>query len=107
MSCFNCDSENCLRLDDLSRCATGLDLAAGWTNSSGSDKDYKLVYYFNGQQKSKEFTIADGDPVILPADLPKDYVLEFYVLDGETRLVKTVDAVDFDCFRVKLSLADA
>jgi len=106
MSCFNCNSETCLRLDDLSTCSAGIDLQAGWTNSSGSEKTYKVVYSFNGSQYSKEFEIPDGDLVILPSDLPKDYVLEFYVLDGETRLVKTVESIDYDCFRLKLSLAN-
>lgn len=107
MSCFNCQSQNCLRLDDLNRCATGLEIDASWVNSSGNDKTYKLVYHFNGNQFSKEFEISDGDPILIPGDLPKDYVLELYVLDGDTRLVKSVEAIDYDCFRIKLSILDA
>lgn len=106
MSCFNCDSDSCLNLDDLARCANGIEIDPTWIGSVTTGVDFKVVYSFNGSQYDLEFNIPKGDPILIPAgDLPKDYVLEFYVLDGNNvRMQTEVNSVTYDCFTIKLSI---
>lgn len=102
MACFNCD--NCLRLDDVSRCETGFEVDPTWTNAEVTPATYAVLWSFAGEQYRREFEVAPSAVVEIPDVIQAGSVVEFYVLDPNgDRLTKAVGLNTYNCFKILIS----
>lgn len=103
MSCFHC-GDNCLRLDDLDRCESGIQVDNTWLNGEVTPETYAVIWSFAGEQYRREFTVAPSGDVEIPDVFQRGSVIEFYVLDPEgVRLTKTVAGTEYNCFKILIS----
>ena len=97
MACDNCT--NILDLGCVDHCEThGIGVNATYTGTM------TLKTIFNGVSVTQSFDVEYGEEIEIPLEyLNEDYEFNIQLFDiGGEIITKTVDAVEYDCFKIKI-----